>query len=77
MRMDSLGREPSHTSALRCLDRHPHPKYELRGSNGREPNRDRKVFHHHGVYPAKFLRVNPESVEEGRKKERKKERILT
>ena len=52
MRMVHLIRGRVHTSAACSTNRYPHPKDELRGSNDREPNRDRNVFQHHGVYPA-------------------------
>ena len=52
MRMVHLIRGRVHTSAACSTNRYPHPKDELRGSNDREPNRDRNVLQHHGVYPA-------------------------
>lgn len=47
------------TSLPSGKNRHPHAKHELRSSNDREPDRDRDVFHRHGVYPVpKFLGIN-------------------
>ena len=58
-----LIRESNHTSTACCVNRHPHPNDELRGSDDREPNCDWNIFHHYGVYPAKrFSGVNSESM---------------
>ena len=60
MRAVHLIRKQIHTSAACSTNRYPHTKDELRGSNDREPDRDRNVFQHHRVYPATtFSGINP------------------